>query len=587
MKLRPWRRIGGLPTRLRPSMPHIGRRNVCAAVGAASPSGRRRGRSGPARSRPSPRGVRRRPRGYPEHRRVASTADAPAQAVLTQATTTAATCGPEPHPDSIRGRSTRDPRGISAHPTTRPELTRSAGLWGTPRGTGVTTHRIACASLRLRRRPAHAGRGQSGRVVGRLCMTEWGRTRGSGSPARRQRRSSTATGSPRGHGHARGGSGRWPRWRCRRHRRGGDGVPRAPGRSPARARGRDRAGTRTGSTPRACSPAATAWCPRRSSRPRWGGCWPVPVLDTPAELAAVDPPRRARVVAGPPRVAERERLRPQAAQLSLPLAALAGGAATADRAAQAPAQGGPAARAARILEAIPPHDAAHACGHSPVTHARRHAGRGVVLRFDLEDFLRIDRGRAACTACSAAPVPEVAADLTGLVTNACRWRRRGRATGGRPARRRGAPPPRRRLAAAHLPQGLHPALANNLCAYRLDCRLAGLADAFGATYAVRRRHSPLRRSRSTRRRRSCGARSRRSRSTRASGEPASQLGEPRRASVCGIVVNDRPNAARDDYDRLRRRCTRPRCCVGRPSRTAPPSPTCVHTCSAGSAGSRR
>src|SRR4029079_14592572 len=80
---------------------------------------------------------------------------------------------------------------------------------------------------------------------------------------------------------------------------------------------------------------------------------------------------------------------------------------------------------------------------------------------------------------------EVAADLTGLVTNvvpAATWA--------------AAPAPRdppalaphhrlgRRLATPHLPQGAptSPALAN-LCAYRLDCRLAGLADAFAASYS--------------------------------------------------------------------------------------------------------
>jgi hypothetical protein len=41
-----------------------------------------------------------------------------------------------------------------------------------------------------------------------------------------------------------------------------------------------------------------------------------------------------------------------------------------------------------ILDAIPPHEAAQGFrrGHSAVTHARRHTGRDVVVRFDLEDF---------------------------------------------------------------------------------------------------------------------------------------------------------------------------------------------------------
>ena len=42
----------------------------------------------------------------------------------------------------------------------------------------------------------------------------------------------------------------------------------------------------------------------------------------------------------------------------------------------------------QILDLIPPHDAAHGFrrGHSALTHARRHTGQEVVLRFDLEDF---------------------------------------------------------------------------------------------------------------------------------------------------------------------------------------------------------
>jgi RNA-directed DNA polymerase len=41
-----------------------------------------------------------------------------------------------------------------------------------------------------------------------------------------------------------------------------------------------------------------------------------------------------------------------------------------------------------ILDAIPPHDAAHGFrrGHSAVTHARRHTRQEAVVRFDLEDF---------------------------------------------------------------------------------------------------------------------------------------------------------------------------------------------------------
>jgi RNA-directed DNA polymerase len=289
--------------------------------------------------------------------------------------------------------------------------------------------------------------------------------------------------------------------------------------------------------------------------------WPVPVLDTPADLAAmldlhrgelawladrrglerhVSDPRLRNYryrwlprAAAPPRLIEQPKRLLKEAQRRL----LHG-----------------------ILEAIPPHDAAHGFrrGHSPLTHARGHAGRGVVLRFDLEDFFAsIAAGRVYGVFRGAGYPEAVAADLTGLVTNALpldEWAAAPRAadpTAIAAHQRLG-----RRLAAAHLPQGspTSPALAN-LCSYRLDCRLAGLADAFDATYTRYADDIVL----------SGGSRLHASAASVRRAIEAIALDEgfrvnPRksqlmsragRMSVCGIVVNDRPNAARDDYDRLR------------------------------------
>ena len=213
-----------------------------------------------------------------------------------------------------------------------------------------------------------------------------------------------------------------------------------------------------------------------------------------------------------------------------------------------------------ILDAIPPHEAAHGFrrGHSAVTHARRHAGREVVVRFDLEDFFASVAAGRVYGIFRAAGYPEsVAGSLTGLVTNAVphdEW-----AAAPRPADP-AAPGAHARmgrlLAAPHLPQGAptSPALAN-LCAYRLDCRLAGLADAFGAVYsryaddlAFSGGTALLARAASLRRAVAAIVSDEGFRPNERKTALATRAGRQR---VCGIVVNVRTNAPRDDYDRLR------------------------------------
>lgn len=135
-----------------------------------------------------------------------------------------------------------------------------------------------------------------------------------------------------------------------------------------------------------------------------------------------------------------------------------------------------------IVSAIPTHPAAHAFvrRRSALTHARTHAGRAVVVRFDLADFFTSVHATLVRAIFREAGYSDaVSALLAGLCTA-----RTSREDLSRRPRARLGDAQSRRLREPHLPQGApcSPALAN-LALYRLDRRLHGLALSLRATYS--------------------------------------------------------------------------------------------------------
>lgn len=208
-----------------------------------------------------------------------------------------------------------------------------------------------------------------------------------------------------------------------------------------------------------------------------------------------------------------------------------------------------------ILDNVPTHPAAHGFvqGRSIVTNARPHVGKRFVLKLDLEEFYpSVKYSRVVAIFRSLGFSREVSLWLGQLTTTSIPWNLE-------------LPGATDRIAkwqfqgiyhARHLPQGAptSPALAN-LSAFALDVRLSGLATAYGMTYTryaddmtfsgesrqvpALRDFIPLAMQ---------VIRSERFRVNRAKRKV---LRSNQRQSVTGVVVNEKLNISRREYDRLK------------------------------------
>jgi retron-type reverse transcriptase len=204
-----------------------------------------------------------------------------------------------------------------------------------------------------------------------------------------------------------------------------------------------------------------------------------------------------------------------------------------------------------ILDRVPPHAAAHGFrrGKSCRTYVESHVGREVVLRMDLRDFFpSIPAPRIHALFDTLGYPQAVARTLTALCTNAVPMSiaRRGRSSW-LDAKRLGVP---------HLPQGAptSPALAN-LCALHLDLRLDELAKSMEGQYT--RYADDLAISGDETLRRTIGNVA--TLITQIAIEEGFDVNHRKtrpmfrsnRQLLTGVVVNDKPNVRRQDFDRLK------------------------------------
>ncbi|RFU47563.1 RNA-directed DNA polymerase [Paraburkholderia sp. DHOC27] len=208
-----------------------------------------------------------------------------------------------------------------------------------------------------------------------------------------------------------------------------------------------------------------------------------------------------------------------------------------------------------LLEHVPPHECAHGFrkGRNTASYATPHLGKDVVVRFDLADFFAsVHAGRVHALMRTLGYPLEVARALTAICTN--------RVPSARlladDVRERFDWQEKQRYRTRHLPQGAptSPALAN-LCAYRLDLRLAGLARTMCTSYT--RYADDLAFSGGRELARGVERLAVRVAAIAMEEGFSIQLRKTRvmrraaRQRLAGVVVNQRPNLARDEFDALK------------------------------------
>jgi RNA-directed DNA polymerase len=210
-----------------------------------------------------------------------------------------------------------------------------------------------------------------------------------------------------------------------------------------------------------------------------------------------------------------------------------------------------------ILNPLPPHPAAHGfrVGRSPLTNATEHCGRAVVLKFDLADFFPSIPAPRVFALFRSLAYPDPVVRLLGAL---CTTRLRRADWNARPTPATDGSEHTQwvKLSARHLPQGAptSPALAN-LIARRLDVRLAGLAQACGATYT--RYADDLTFSGGDDLRRAAGRFERRvvliaaEEGFAVNRRKTTVRTQSERQTVTGLVVNAKPNAPRAEFDLLK------------------------------------
>ena len=199
-----------------------------------------------------------------------------------------------------------------------------------------------------------------------------------------------------------------------------------------------------------------------------------------------------------------------------------------------------------LLQRIPPHEAATGFqkGKNILDFVRPHTGKSVVLKMDLANFFpSIGRVRVKRSFMALGYRESVAFALANLTTTRC-------------AKNDLTFSEKKLYQTYHLPQGAptSPALAN-LAAFRFDCRLSGLARAVGADYTryaddllfSGEQNSPCHSSRFQTKIAIIALQE----GFQINHRKTQTMPQSQRQSAAGLILNEKANARRAEYDRLK------------------------------------